>query len=125
MSSVTQAASSRTALELLIEYFGCGTIIENNRYDDHRELLLRFSVKRREDLMEIVVPFFEQHPLRTAKSTDFERFVLVLHMMQTGRHLKKDGLREIALITEQMNRRRRSRYLESSEAIRQPPRLRR
>ena len=34
--SVTQAASSRSALELLIELFGCGRVIENNRHDDHR-----------------------------------------------------------------------------------------
>src|SRR5680860_1611762 len=42
--SVTQAASSRTALELLVEELGCGSVIENTRHDHHRELLLRFSV---------------------------------------------------------------------------------
>src|SRR5688572_31886918 len=44
--SATQAASSRPALELLIEKFGCGSIIESPRNDNHREPLLRFSVKR-------------------------------------------------------------------------------
>ena len=67
--SVTQAASSRPALELLIEVFGCGSIIENNRHDDHHEPLMRFSVKRRSDLVEVVVPFFEERPLRTAKQS--------------------------------------------------------
>ena len=123
--SVTQAASSRSALELLLEYFECGTIIENTRHDNHRETLLRFSVKRRKDLIDVVIPYFEQHPLRTAKRSDFARFVEVLHMMERREHLDEVGLRAIALITEQMNRKRRSRYLESSEAIRQPSRLRR
>ena len=123
--SVTQAASSRPALVLLQEYFQCGTIIDNIRHDNHRENLLRFSVKRRRDLMAVVVPFFEQHPLRTAKSADFRRFVVILHMMDDNQHLDEGGLRDIALITEQMNRKGRSRYLESSEAIRQPSRLRR
>ena len=121
--SVTQAAPSRPALELLSELFGCGHIIENHRTDNHRHPLLRFSVKRRSDLMATVVPFFEEHPLITAKRADFEQFALVLRMMGEGWHLREDGLRKIALFTERMNRRARSRYLESSEAIRQPRRL--
>jgi LAGLIDADG endonuclease len=120
--SVTQLSPSRPALELLFEVFGCGTIIENRRHDDHREHLLRFSVKRRSDLVGRVVPFFEERPLRTEKQRDFERFVFVLRLMQDGAHLMEHGLRQIAAITQQMNRKQRSRYLESSEAIRQPPR---
>lgn len=119
--SVTQAASSRSALADLVEIFGCGSIIENSRYDDHREPLMRFSVKRRSDLVHRVVPFFEERPLRTAKQLDFERFVSVLRLMQAGAHLTESGLRDVAAITQLMNRRQRSRYLESSEAIRQPP----
>jgi hypothetical protein len=107
-------------LELLVEEFGCGTVIESTRHDNHREPLLRFSVKRREHLIDIVVPFFEEHPLRTAKRLDFERFVSALRSMQEGAHLAEEGLRWIARETEHMNRRQRSRYLESSEAIRQP-----
>ncbi len=122
--SVTQAASSRSALELLIELFGCGNIIESTRHDNHREPLLRFSVKRRSDLVDVVVPFFEERPLRTAKRLDFERFAVVLHLMEAREHLDERGLRRIASITEAMNRRQRSRYLESSEAIRQPPHAR-
>ena len=119
--SVAQAAPSNTALELLVSFFGCGSIIENRRHDDHRHPLHRYSVKRRSDLRGMIVPFFEQHPLFTAKRHDFERFARVLRWMDEGRHLEVDGLRDIARETEQMNRRRRSRYLESSEAIRQPP----
>ncbi len=118
--SVTQAATSRCALDLLTEVFGCGSIIENQRHDDHRAPLLRFSVKRRRDLVDRVIPFFEERPLVTAKQRDFERFAAVLQMMQAGLHLHEAGLREIAAITQTMNRRKRSRYLESSEAIRQP-----
>jgi LAGLIDADG endonuclease len=120
--SVTQAASSRPALERLVEVFRCGSIIENHRTDDHREPLLRFSVKRRDDLVAKVVPFFEERPLVTAKQLDFEKFASVLRRMQGGEHLSEAGLRAIAQVTERMNRKQRSRYLESSEAIRQPTR---
>jgi LAGLIDADG endonuclease len=120
--SVTQAAPSRPALELLQKVFGCGQIIENQRHDNHRHTLLRFSVKRRSELVSVVVPFFEEHPLVTAKQSDFEAFASVLRMMQAGTHLHEDGLRRIAAVTERMNRRARSRFLESSEAIRRPTR---
>jgi hypothetical protein len=118
--SVTQAASSRPALELLVEVFGCGKVIENTRHDNHREPLLRFSVKRRSDLVATVVPFFEERPLRTAKQSDFVLFADVLRSMEEAAHRTSEGLAAIARITEQMNRRQRSRFLESSEAIRQP-----
>jgi hypothetical protein len=121
--SVTQAAPSKRALVELIEFFDCGSIIENSRQDNHRYRLMRYAVKRRSDLIGSIIPFFEEHPLRTAKQRDFESFSAVIAMMREDRHLTPEGLRTIARITETMNRKQRSRYLESSEAIRQPPRL--
>jgi hypothetical protein len=123
--SVTQAAPSRSALEELIGFFGCGSIIESNRSDNHRYPLMRYSVKARAPLVERIIPFFEEHPLITSKKADFQAFKIVISMMESGAHLTQVGLREIAGITETMNRRQRSRYLESSEAIRQPPSVRR
>ena len=120
--AVTQASPSRAALEYVRDVLGCGRIVEQLRHDDHRSPLLRFSVKRRSDLVSIVVPFFNEHPLRTAKRLDFERFAHVLQLMEAGAHRTKEGLVVIASVTEEMNRRQRSRYLESSEAIRQPSR---
>jgi LAGLIDADG endonuclease len=120
--AVTQAAPSRSALEYVSDVLGCGRIVEQTRYDNHRHPLLRFSVKRRSELVAIVVPFFTEHPLRTAKHLDFVRFASVLQLMELGAHRTVEGLRRIASITESMNRRQRSRFLESSEAIRQPTR---
>jgi hypothetical protein len=119
--SVTQAVRSRDALELIRTKFGCGTIIENRRSDNHRMDLARFSVKRRQDLIEVVVPFFRRYPLVTAKARDFDLFCEALSIMEQGQHLSETGLRSIAQITEQMNRKGRSRFLESSEAKRRPP----
>ncbi len=122
--SITQASTSLRALELVAEVFGCGRILINRRHDDHRSDLARFSVKRRQDLWDTVIPFFERNPLRTSKAYDFEMFRSVIAMMRSGRHLVEEGLADIARITERMNRRAKSRYLESSEAIRRPSSLR-
>ena len=67
--SVTQSAASLAALELLREIFGVGHLIVNRRHDNHRGPMWRFSVKRRHDLVGVVVPFFEEHPLITSYAT--------------------------------------------------------
>lgn len=117
---VTQSVHSIDALEVLKSYFGCGFVYENERQDNHRWPLARFVVRRRSDLRKRIVPFFEDHPLITAKRDDFTSFRTVLDMMHAGDHLSLEGLATIAGITESMNRKQRSRFLESSEAIRQP-----
>lgn len=117
--SVTQGERSLESLELLRTYFDCGTVIRNARSDNHREAMYRFSVRRGVDLRTRVVPFFNSHPLRTAKHEEFQRFVEILQLMDEGQHLRSEGLEKIARITETMNHRKASRYLESSEAIRQ------
>ena len=120
--AVVQGARSVRVLHELKQFFGCGHLGENRRRDNHRESVFRFSVRSRCDLIERIVPFFEEHPLRTAKRQEFDRFAMVLDLMSSGRHLRVDGLTQIAGIAEHMNFCRPSRFLESSEAIRQPPR---
>jgi hypothetical protein len=82
----------------------------------------RWSVRSLVDLRERIVPFFEQNPLRTAKLREFEKFSTVVRLMGERRHLTVEGLSYIAGIVETMNFQKPSRVLESSEAIRQPPR---
>jgi hypothetical protein len=108
---VTQGAKSVAALELLREFFSCGEIYRNTRRDTHREDPFRWCVRRREDLEEKVVPFFTTNPLRTAKAHDFELFVEVLELMRSRRHLKLDGIAQIARLVEQMNHRKPSAFL--------------
>jgi len=84
--------------------------------------MYRWSVRSLVDLTERIIPFFELNPLRTAKRREFESFAAIVRMMGERRHLNRAGLAEIAVMTEGMNFRKPSRYLESSEAIRQPPR---
>ena len=103
---VTQGERSIDALHELREYFGVGQVVANRRYDDHREHLYRYVVRRREDLLETIIPFFEQHPLRTAKRHDFAKFVECVELVAGGHHRTREGLLEIVRIVETMNRRK-------------------
>jgi LAGLIDADG endonuclease len=122
---VVQSAHSVRALDELQSYFDCGRVGIYARKDNHRGFMARWAVRSRRELTERIVPFFEANPLRTAKAGEFINFVCVLELMAADRHLTIDGMIEIARIAQQMNFRKPSRFLESSEAIRQPPQVRR
>jgi hypothetical protein len=117
---VVQGARSAQVLDLLKEHFECGSIYRNRRHDNHREDLFAYTVFNGRDLREKICPFFEAYPLRTAKRQDFLRFKRILEIMDLKMHLTLEGLRQIAEITQTMNHRKPSRFLESPEAIRQP-----
>jgi hypothetical protein len=118
--AVVQGGRSVQVLELLKDFFGCGSIYRNRRFDNHKEDLFVFNVYRLSDLTNIIVPFFEANPLRTAKLEEFLKFRQILLMMQRKVHLTREGLCQIASIAQTMNHRKPSLFLESSEAIRQP-----
>ena len=116
---ITQGKKSLSALEIIKNHFQCGRIFVNKRYDNHRENIYRFCIRSISDLNNIIVPFFEKNVLLTAKKEDFEHFKKVVKMMAKGKHLTKKGMNKIAKIIEKMNRKKKSRFLKSSETKRQ------
>jgi LAGLIDADG DNA endonuclease family protein len=107
------------ALHDLQEFFECGKVFINRRNDNHREHLYRFCVRSIVDLREKIVPFFRENQLRTAKREDFEKFARVLELIGERKHLNFEGIVEIARIAQTMNRKKPSKFLESSETTRQ------
>jgi hypothetical protein len=103
---VVQGARSLDALHELRGVFGVGAVSINRRHDNHKEHLHRFIVGARDELLGVVIPFFREHPLRTAKRHDFECFARCVELCESGRHLTVPGLIEIAEITETMNHRK-------------------
>ena len=103
---VVQGASSASCLHELREFFGVGKVYVNRRHDDHREDMHLYSVHRRQDLLEEIIPFFRAHPLRSAKRIDFEKFATCVGMMAEGHHLTHEGLADIVEIMQTMNRRK-------------------
>jgi hypothetical protein len=116
---VTQGEKSRKALELIQNFFQCGSIYANNRHDNHKEMLLRYCVRSRKELREKIIPFFQKYPLHTSKQSDFDTFVSIIKLMEKRIHQTKSGLRTIARKIQNMNRKVPSRFLESSETTRQ------
>src|SRR2546421_4036573 len=101
--AVVQSASSRDVLDRMVAFFGCGKVYRNRRHDNHREDLFRYCVQRYGDLRDIIVPFFQEHPLRTSKRRNFESFAKIMELMTLRRHLSEEGICEIAGIVQTMN----------------------
>ncbi len=108
---VVQSESSRSVLEDLVCFFGCGKVSVNRRHDNHRENICRYTVARFAQLRDVIVPYFQANPLRTSKRIDFEKFAVVIRLMEERKHLTVAGMAEIASIAETMNHRKPSEFL--------------
>ena len=96
--SVVQHERDVRLLYALKEFFGCGVVRKN-----HQERMA-FRVRKLEHLQQIIVPFFEKHPLRSVKQTDFLKFRDILRWMALNEHLTLEGIEKIRNTASVMNR---------------------
>jgi hypothetical protein len=96
--TVVQHQRDVQILHALKSYFGCG-VVRCNHGDR-----MAWRVRKLEHLLDVILPFFERHPLKTKKRMDFEKFRRIVIEMQRKRHLTVDGIEEIRRIAAQMNR---------------------
>lgn len=101
--TTVQGESSLKSLRKLKNHFKAGGIYINRRKDNHRENLYRYCVRRKEDLLNIIIPFFQKYPLQTSKRKDFELFVRCMKLIKKNKHLTKSGAIKIARLSEKMN----------------------
>ena len=104
--AVTQGESSLDCLKKLKKFFNVGGLYVNKRYDNHKENLYRYCVRRREELNKIIIPFFKKYPLKTAKKKDYKLFSRCMGEINKGNHLTKKGLIKIVELSESMNQKR-------------------
>ena len=95
--TVVQHERDVQLLHALKSFFGCGVVRKN-----HGERMA-YRVRGLEHLNLRIIPFFEQHPLKSKKKIDFLKFRKVLQLMNDGQHLKLSGVEEIRAIASTMN----------------------
>ena len=78
-----------TIPKLFRDTIKCGTI----RY--RKDGICYFDVRKVDDLVKIVVPFFLRFPLLSAKSKVFKTFCKALDVVSNKEHLSKDGMKKI------------------------------
>ena len=123
---VSQNRQRAEVLELIKRVLGCG-YIKTNHPGNPRDQTVVLVVRNRQDLVERVIPFFEQFPLRSSKQREFQTFATIVRAMERGEHLAKEGITHILKQAFAMNggryRKRQLQdhlsVLESSETVRQ------
>ena len=96
--TVVQHERDAQILHALKAHFGCGVVRKN-----HGDRMC-YRVRGQKHLLERIIPFFVEHPLKSKKRVDFEKFRSVLLMMEAGDHLQAEGVEEIRRVAMQMNR---------------------
>jgi hypothetical protein len=95
--TVVQHPRDIQLLHALKQFFGCGVVRTN-----HAERMA-YRVRSLDHLNEKIVPFFEEHSLKSKKRVDFAKFRRVLLMMTRKEHLTSEGIEEIRAIAKTMN----------------------
>ena len=96
--SVSQNEDRADTLFLIQKEFKCGFMRR-----DFSDKTLKYEVRSLEDLINHVIPHFENYPMVSTKQTDFESFKRICFFMQKGLHKEKKGLRRIIDLAFTMN----------------------
>lgn len=96
--SVSQNEDRRQVLDIIREYFGCGSIRR-----DFADKTVKFEIRDHNDLVSKVIPHFERFPLLSKKQKDFELFKAICEIIHATKHLQKDGFADVVTLAYQMN----------------------
>lgn len=98
---ITQHSRDAQLLKGLVQYFNCGSYVpvldKNIGY---------FIVSKFSDIIDVIIPFFDQYPILGVKAKDFQDFKRVALIMKSKDHLSQEGLEQIRLIKAGMNKNR-------------------
>ncbi len=87
--TITQHKKNEKLLNNIKNYFNCGVVRFQN------EDIMCYRVRNFKHILEIIIPFFEKHNLKTLKHVDFQRFRRVGLLIEKNDHLTKEGLEKI------------------------------
>ena len=78
---INQHVRDKKLINSIAEYLGCGKIYK------HSVKAVVYRVSKRSDLTNIIIPFFNKHPILGVKSLDFIDFKKVCEILKTKDHL--------------------------------------
>ena len=99
---VTQKTHSEGVLSELKEYFGCGSVVIDNRKTDTK----KFHINSLKLILEKVIPHFEEYPCLTSKELNYRDWKKICLIMSQKEHLTIEGMEKINKIVSLMNKNR-------------------
>ena len=95
--SIAQDLRNVDLLESFVDFFKCGYVV---RYE--KRSIAEFVVTRIDDIINHVIPFFEEYNIAGSKYSNYCTFKIAAFMVKNKEHLKEDGLKEILLLKKKM-----------------------
>jgi hypothetical protein len=87
----------------LVKYLDCGHYYPSNNRESGYLRVTRFS-----DIEDIIIPFFDKYLILGVKALDYADFCKVAKIIKNKEHTSVQGLNQIRLIKDGMNRERYS-----------------
>src|SRR3989344_2627991 len=103
--SVSQNHDRAQPLFIIQKHFGCGFM-----RDGIADNTLKYEVRRLDDLLEKVLPHFEQYPLLSAKQKDVCLLKEICLLMKKGMHINPKGMKKVMSLAFTMNPSGKRRY---------------
>jgi hypothetical protein len=95
---ITMLSNEIKLLNMIKEFFGCGYLsIEDKRG------AITFAIRDINSINNIIIPHFTDYPLRGTKYLDYLAFKKVVDLINSKKHLTKEGFDEIINISHNMN----------------------
>jgi hypothetical protein len=88
----------------LKEHFGCGSVYFQKDNRPNHQNCYRYEVFNWKEIETIIIPFFRKNKLKLkSKRKDFEIFCKIFQKLRSGHHHKKDGLRVLFKMKQEMH----------------------
>lgn len=98
---ISQHSRDVEVLKNLVKYLDCGRYYPNKGHESGQLRVTKFS-----DVEGKILPFFDNYPILGVKAIDYADFCKVVKIMKNKEHTSIQGLNQIRLIKEGMNRKR-------------------
>jgi hypothetical protein len=98
--SISQHVRDIYLFEIIKNYLDCGVIEQAaTRLDSMTIVVYNFN-----DILNKILPFFDNNPLLSMKRLDYLDFCKVAYMIKDKKHLTEEGINNIKKIISNMNR---------------------
>ena len=93
---ITLHSADKKILEDICDFFKCGDVTPFKNSESYKVVKL-------DDLLEIIIPFFDRYPLKNIKEADFQSFKIICYKLMHGEGKSMEGIRKILTIRSVMN----------------------
>ena len=85
-------------------WFGCGKISLKKEKREKFSDQFRFQVRDMKSILEVIIPFFQKHPLKLPKKIKtFEKFVEIAKMKERKEHIGPEGFLKAKQLASQLH----------------------